>query len=79
MSAADTKISIGEASLVNAGYILFVPQTGEQLLVTEVDGDLSEAWTNGAGDACNVTVDRSILPGPTRGEEFTCVAVCSSS
>jgi hypothetical protein len=65
MAVGDTKISIGEASLVKAGYILFVPQTGEQLLVTEVDGDLSEAWQNLAGDACNVTVDRSILPGPT--------------
>jgi hypothetical protein len=65
MSAADTYISVGEASLLKAGYILFIPQTSEQLLVLEVDGDLSESWTNDASAACNVRVDRSILPGPT--------------
>jgi len=65
MTASDTYISVAEPGLVRAGYKLYIPSTGEELFVMEVDPDLSEGWTNDGAVACNVRVDRSIMPGPT--------------
>jgi len=65
LNNSEAYISIGAPGLVKSGYILFIPQTGEQLLVLEVDADLSEGWTNAESAACNVRVDRTTLPGPT--------------
>jgi len=64
VAAADTFISVAEVALVKTGYVLYLPQTGQQMLVTAVDADLSEGWVNNAADACNVTVSRTFLPGP---------------
>lgn len=64
-SATDTKMDVVEAGVVKPGYIGFLPQTNEMLAVTAVDPTYAEGWTNGAGAACNVTVSRTKLPGPS--------------
>jgi hypothetical protein len=64
MSNADTYINVAEPKLFKTGYIMFLPQTGEQLLVLEVDESYSNSWVNAASAPCNVKVDRSILAGP---------------
>ena len=61
MSASDTNISIAEPKLAKVGWRLILPATNQILYVTAVDEDLSEDWTNDAGDACNVQVNRTKL------------------
>lgn len=64
MSATDTYISVAEPLLLKTGYIVYLPSTGEQLLVVQTDADLSEGWTNDAAVACNVQVERTTQAGP---------------
>jgi len=64
VSAADVYISVAESVLAQVGWKLLFPKTGQQMLVVDIDPDLSEGWTNDNSDACNVKVSRSILPGP---------------
>jgi len=64
VSAADTKISVVQPRLLKAGYTLYLPETNQNVLVLAVDEDLSEGWTNDGAVACNVSIDRTILPGP---------------
>jgi len=59
MSASDTYINIDEPKLAHVGYRLDLPETSQTLLVTGVDEDYSESWTNDASDACNVRVNRT--------------------
>jgi len=64
VSAADTYIKLADVYLIRVGHIIVLPESGQQMLVTAVDDDLSEAWTNDAGCAtCNVTVNRTKLGG----------------
>jgi len=65
LTAADTYMSVSTSLLLKAGYVIAIPSTGEQLLVLEVDDDLSEGWTNDNSVACNVRIDRSLIAGPT--------------
>jgi hypothetical protein len=65
MSNSDTYIRLASANQIHAGYTLFVPSTGEQLHVVDVDVSLGEGWTNGAGAACNVRVNRTFYNGPS--------------
>jgi len=64
LAANDTYLNVAEPLLLKTGYIVFLPQTGEQVLVIEVDPTQANGWTNNASVACNVKVDRSILAGP---------------
>ena len=61
MSASDTNISLAEPKLAKVGWRLSLPGTNQILFVTAVNEDLSESWTNAAGDACNVQVNRTKL------------------
>lgn len=65
MTSADEYICVAEALLINPGFILYLPQTNEQVLVTDVDAAFANGWTNDGSVACNVKVDRTFLPGPT--------------
>jgi len=65
MTASDTYISLVAPEMVKAGYVLVLPQTGEEVLVVDVDYDLSEGWTNDGAVACNVRIDRTTLHGPS--------------
>jgi hypothetical protein len=64
LAAADTYACVAEPALLKPGYIIYLPQTGEQAVVLDVDGDLSEGWTNAATSACNVKLERVTLAGP---------------
>jgi len=64
LAAADTYAKVAEPLLLKPGYIIYIPQTGEQALVLDVDADLSEGWTNDASAACNIKLDRTTLVGP---------------
>jgi len=63
VSAADTYISVSDSYVVRAGYGFSFPVDGESVIIVDVDDDLSEGWTNGAGDACNVRIDRAKFNG----------------
>ena len=63
MSASDTYISVADPYVVRAGYGFAFPADGESVIIVDVDDDLSEGWTNDAGDACNIRVDRSKFIG----------------
>jgi hypothetical protein len=64
MDATDTYIKVAQPLLLKPGYIVYLPTTGEQILVLDVDVDLSEGWVNNASAACNVKVDRTTQAGP---------------
>ena len=64
LAAGDTYAAVGEPNLLKPGFIIYLPQTGEQALVLDVDADLSEGWANIATAACNVKLDRTTLVGP---------------
>jgi hypothetical protein len=65
MSNADEYIAVAEALLIKPGYILYLPQTQEQILVVDVDAAGANSWTTAGGAAANVRVDRGFLPGPS--------------
>lgn len=59
VSAADTHIKLADPLVVRVGYVIHLPQSGQQMLVTAI-----ETGTNDAGvTTCNVTVDRTKLGG----------------
>jgi len=64
MDSTDTYIKVGEPALLKSGYVIYFTETGEQALVVDVDGDLSEGWTNNAAAACNVQIERVTQAGP---------------
>ena len=65
VSAADTYLKLADSYVVRVGYVIHLPESGQQMLVTAIDDDASEGWTNNATDAtCNVTVNRTKLGGP---------------
>ena len=65
VAAADTYIKVADPRVVRVGYVMHLPESGQQWLVTAVDDDASEGWTNDGGVAtCNITVDRTKLGGP---------------
>ena len=65
VSATDTYLHLTDSYVVRVGYVIHLPESGQQMLVTAIDDDASEAWTNNAADAtCNVTVNRTKLGGP---------------
>jgi len=64
VSAADVYMKLADPYLVRVGHVIILPKSGQQMLVTAVDDDASEGWTNDAGCAtCNVTVNRTKLGG----------------
>jgi len=64
-TAADVYLKLDDPYIVRAGSVIHLPETGQQVLVSAVDDDASEGWTNeGMVATCNVTVDRDILGGP---------------
>jgi len=65
VSAADVYLHLADPYVVRVGYVVLLPESGQQMLITAIDDDASEGWTNEAMDAtCNVTVDRTKLGGP---------------
>ncbi|NCC59976.1 MAG: hypothetical protein EOM12_03360 [Verrucomicrobiae bacterium] len=64
VTASDTYIDLADSYIVRAGSGLLFPSSGAQMMVDDVDDDYSEGWTNAAGNACNVKVDRTKLGGP---------------
>lgn len=64
VAVADTYVSLVSPYVVRPGYTLHFPQYGMQVMVVDVDDDLSEGWVNGAGDACNVKIDKTKIGGP---------------
>jgi len=67
VSAADTYLKLVDSYVVRVGHVIHLPESGQQMLVTAVDDDASEGWTNdGAVATCNVTVNRVKLGGPAR-------------
>jgi len=58
MTVADTYLDLVDPYIAVIGTYLFVPETSEIIEVIDVDYDLSESWTNAAGDAANVRVVR---------------------
>jgi len=65
MAAADTYIDIAEPGLYRAGYDVHMPQSGQHVMIVDVDPTYANGWTNLAGDACNMKLDRTLLSGPT--------------
>jgi len=64
VSAADTYLKLADSYVVRVGSVIHLPESGQQMIVTAVDDDASEGWTNGASVAtCNVTVNRVKLGG----------------
>jgi hypothetical protein len=64
VSASDTYIKLDDPYLVRVGNVIMLPESGQQMLVTAVDDDASEGWTNDASVAtCNITVNRTKLGG----------------
>ena len=62
IAAADTYIALDDSLIAKVGFKLIFVSYGAEYRVLEVDDDNSEGWTNDAGDACNVRVER--LTGP---------------
>ena len=58
IASSDTYISLTTPYIVRPGYALYFSQYDVEYLVVDVDDDESEAWTNGAGDTCNVRVSQ---------------------
>ena len=63
-TADDQYLAVGEASILKTGYIVFLPQTGEQVLVLDSDPLFANGWTTAGGAAANLKVDRTFMPGP---------------
>lgn len=60
VTAADTHIKLTDPLVVRVGYVIHLPESGQQMLVTAI-----ETGTNDGGVAtCNVTVSRTKLGGP---------------
>jgi len=60
IAAADTYLALDDSRIVRTGHTLHFTDYDTELLVIDTDDDLSEGWTNAAGDAANIRVDRSI-------------------
>ena len=59
LASDDVYLYVEEPKLFFPKYVMHLSQTNQQLVVEEVDYDLSETWTNGAGDVANVKVNRT--------------------
>ena len=51
-------IELDDSMLISGNHTLYCPDYDVSLRVLDVDHDHSEAWANGAADACNAKVER---------------------
>lgn len=62
IASADTYISLDDSMIARTGFILDFINYGASYRVLDTDDSLANSWTNNAGGACNVKVER--LSGP---------------